>query len=237
MGKNISVDSKAKALGIDLRTASQRAIKQLQSALKQTATATYNELVRRAQDKLKTTRDDYINALHWEQIGPDSYIIYLDDTMGHVEDGFPTFDMKPGLLKGPNAKTTKKGTRYNTVPQTYKPKSKQAIMAPGLREQLQEVISANKLQKVFKDKTTGRPLEGIVATVKETGIDRLKGLVKVQKRYKERTQSFYMTFRRVSDNSDPGKWIHPGYSGAHLFPEVENYLERQIEQILKAIFE
>lgn len=237
MAKDIKIDLRAKELGIDLKNASKKAIAQLDKALGDVTNITYNEMVRQAQTKLKTIRDDYINALHYDQIGISAYIIYLDDSMGMFEDGFPKFDMKPGLLNGPNATTTEKGTKYNTVPQTFRPASKASTMPEHLKVQLKDVIKKNKLNKVFKDKTTGKPLEGVVARVKDTGVDQLKGLVKVQKQYQKKTQSFYMTFRRVSSNSDPSKWIHPGFSGIHIFKDAEQYLEEQIDRILKVIFE
>mgnify|MGYP001581022848 FL=1 len=50
-----------------------------------------------------------------------------------------------------------------------------------------------------------------------------EGMVKIQKTYEKATQSKYMTFRRVSDLSDPMAWIHPGFN-------AKNFAESAINQ-------
>jgi hypothetical protein len=38
--------------------------------------------------------------------------------------------------------------------------------------------------------------------------------------------SGYTTFRRISTNSDPKSWQHPGIKAAHMVPKVEKYIKK-----------
>ena len=54
------------------------------------------------------------------------------DYPGHLETGYPAFDMKPGLLASPKAKTSKDGTfKYIRVPMWYKGGKERAIEEYG----------------------------------------------------------------------------------------------------------
>src|SRR5262245_13412625 len=47
-------------------------------------------------------------------------VVMLDEKLAQrYEEGYPTFDMKPGLLRGPAAKVSKSGRRYSTIPFTH----------------------------------------------------------------------------------------------------------------------
>ena len=234
----INVRIKAEALGKSIEKMSQETQDLLQESVASLATAAYSEAIRLAQAKLKTTQRDYVNALQFEKIDDNVYIITLSGPAANaIENGWGSFDMKPGLLAGPNSKVTKKGTRYNTVPFSYQPTSNAPLSPKNeeLRSSLRDVIKANGLSKIIKNQATGKPLEGIVARVKNTGIKNLDGLVKIQKTYGNKTQSTYMTFRRVSTNSKAGSWMHPGYAGAKIFPMVEQFIESQLDVILSSI--
>lgn len=67
-----------------------------------------------ASQKLHSTKDKYIEAIKVE-----NNVVILDKeqfVVGMVEDGVPQFDMKPGLLASPKAKTAKNGQKYLVVP-------------------------------------------------------------------------------------------------------------------------
>lgn len=59
-----------------------------------------------------------------------------------------------------------------------------------------------------------------------------EGMTKLSHDYEKTTQSKYMTFRVVSDNSDPHSWWHPGYEPHHILKGVEAYCNPEIEQKL-----
>ena len=51
------------------------------------------------------------------------------------------------------------------------------------------------------------------------------GMVRHAKTYRSATQSSYGTFRRVSTNSDPSAFVHPGIEGHRLFEAGGRYLD------------
>lgn len=59
------------------------------------------------------------------------------------------------------------------------------------------------------------------------------GMYRMQETYAKATQSHYMTFRRVSDKSDPKAFIHPGIEARHLFDEAAGYVTRVAPMLLK----
>lgn len=234
---NINITMKLEDLGKDIDQLADATKESIQLAISQLATAAYSEAIRKAQERLKTSKQDYINALDFEKLGDNIYVISLKgDHANAIEDGYGTFDMKPGLINGPKSKVSAKGTRYNTVPFYHRPSSRSPLGArqEELRTALRDVIAKHKLSKIVKDKA-GVPMQGIVARIKNTGVKDLDGLVKIQKTYEKKTESYYMTFRRVSSNSDPTKWIHPGFEGVHIFDYLEKYIDVEVDRILAAI--
>jgi hypothetical protein len=54
----------------------------------------------------------------------------------------------------------------------------------------------------------------------------------IRRRLRERSRSSeYSTFRRISANSDPLSWWHPGFHGVKLFSKVRAQVKEQIERI------
>ncbi|HMV01704.1 MAG TPA: hypothetical protein PLJ37_01130 [Chitinophagales bacterium] len=234
---DINFRIRAEELGKSFEGISAEVEATLNTAIAQLAQATYSEGIRLAQQRLKTSKQDYIRSLNLYDIGNNIYIISLTgDQANYIENGWQSFDQKPGLLNGPKAKVSKKGTIYNTIPFTHNPYSKAPLNEKGtqLRSDLLKVIKANNLDKIIQD-ATGSPRQGIVARLKNTGVRNLEGLVKIQKTYDKATQSKYISFRRVSENSPNSSWIHPGYAGAHIFDDLEKYIDQQVDTIINAI--
>lgn len=233
----INITLKAEELGKSLEGIEDSLRVELQDAIKSMSKMVYNEGLNLAQQRLQTTRQDYIRNFNYENLGNNMYIIYLNNEVNYLEDGFSSFDMKPGFLNGPKAKVTPKGTRYNTIPFTHHPYSETELKPEQmqLRQNLRDVIKSHNLGRIIKD-GAGKPLQGVVARLSGKDLaQNLQGLVKIQKTYEKKTESYYMTFRRVSDNTDASKWIHPGYKGANIFPDLERWTDVQIERILNEI--
>jgi hypothetical protein len=58
-------------------------------------------------------------------------------------------------------------------------------------------------------------------------------MIKTARQAGSRTSSTYQTIRRVSSNSDPQSWIHPGYEGLHAIRKVKSRLLDALKSILK----
>lgn len=243
---------------VDLEKVSGEMEQQFQAALKNAAVATFNEGKRLATERLKTTSKDWLKAFTFGEIGKNTYLIQLknDPNAPHglpptwIEGGFGAFDMKPGLLKGGRAKKGKNGP-YNTVPFEHSTGAVPKDLGSAIRQQgLNAIIKEKNLSKIKKD-VTGVPMQGTVARVR-TGATfgqisaktqsilgdqakHLDGLTKIQKTYEKKTESRYMTFRRVSKRSKPNSWQHPGFEGAKIFPTLEQFLRNDVEKIINNI--
>jgi len=230
----------AKELGKSIDTISDRVKQQLQAAVKQLSLNTYAEAQRLANQRLDTSREDYVNNLKYRELkGQDIYIIYLDGAGKFFEKGWEKFDMKHGLLHGPKSKVGKDGKRYNTVPFKKKGSAPKGSVGPiaDTAAAIKGIIRDNKIQKIEKEIKGGT-----VTHYKGIEDPMLKNLVRVTqisktKSGKERKSSQYFVFRRVSENTDPSKWINPGYQGARIFPDLKRYVEDNLRLIMKEILD
>lgn len=68
---------------------------------------------------------------------------------------------------------------------------------------------------------------------KEHAVPLFEGAMRHEQTYKRATQSFYGTMRTISTNQPEG-WIHPGFRGASLLPEVEHYIRRVAPGMVEA---
>lgn len=253
---DFSVKIKAEELGKSLENLAEGVEAELNQAVADLATAAYANIIATAQAKLNSTRADYIRNLSFDRIGDNAFLISLDgDWATKLEEGFPGYDMKPGMLSSsktvsvgsragePWVKRSKDGNRYAAVPFERKPFTKEAGRAGDLASAIREMTVQNqkgrkqKLTSIFKD-ASGNPLTGKVATARSDVKD-LDQIVKYQKIYqnpntgKKTVQSIYMTYRTVSDKSTG--WNHPGYEGLKAFLEAEQFIEKSIEDIINTL--
>ena len=237
----ININLRAKQLGVDLYKVSDAMVQNFNEALKNLAKATYAEMVEQAKQTLVTSREDYLKDLEFDEIGKNTYMIWLEGASNYIEDGWNPFNQVPGLVNGPKSKSSKSGYRYNIVPFRHQPyaKSKAKANVQDLRTALQGVIKTHGLKKIFK-KEDGTPKTGIVAKVTGLGMENLEGVVKIQGQYDKAVQSMYYTFRGVSNDPQSktmreGKWKHPGYGGFKLFEKTSAFLEKEVDKIILKI--
>ena len=46
-----------------------------------------------------------------------------------------------------------------------------------------------------------------------------------------------MTFRVMSENSDPSSWQHPGLTPVNIMKEVGNWIDQEINKVIKVLVE
>lgn len=187
--------------------------------------------------ELGASRDQYVRNL---QVVDDGYakgsVVLTGWLPNAIEDGYPAFDMKAGLLAGDNAKMNDKGEWYNTVPYRWAVPSsigESEVFTGKMPEEIHEIVKAKPAIKPIvgggrasiplsnKELPIGynQPQIKAVPTItpKPAGWKAVyqhkapvfQGLRKVVDPVTK--QNRYQTFRRVSENSEPESWIHPGF--------------------------
>lgn len=183
---------------------------------------------------LKSSRQEYIANLNVVDEGFAKGAVVLTGVVPNmIESGADGFDMKEGLLNGPNARITKSGNRLNIVPFTFG--------APdSLGENFSNILP-KEVHNIVKQRNVNEPLEkydlkGLPQQFREPQ----KKTVKLPKsesfaEYQHKSsiyegvrkvkdsvtgQNSYKSFRAVSDASDANSWIHPGIDAANLADKV-----------------
>jgi len=181
-----------------------------------------------AVQQLRSTRQQYVNSLVVVDEGRlEGAVVLVGRLPNMVESGASEFDLKEGLLNSPKAKVGKEGQRYITVP--FK------VGAPGsLSENFNGGVLPAEVHRVVKalpvDPATGKsrgtvkrdlPLKFQPPKVKSLSggreYEHRNSVYEGVRKSVDRVGNVgYESFRRVSDNSDPLSWIHPGLEARHL---------------------
>ena len=149
-----------------------------------------------------------------------------------LEFGKGPWDMKPMLLGGKNVRISR-GVRYNTVPFRHR--------TPGAatRDQHFSGVMPKDIYKRAKALTVGQRLYGTgkdypAKSNATTGYQHKSNFYEGMKRHVGPDQkSHFSTMRRVSDNSDPDSWIHPGYEPHNIASGVANYCRPIVEEMIR----
>lgn len=256
----ITLKARAEISGAALDALEQDTIDTLRVAVGNIARGAHNEWIRRAQSKLNTSRDTYIRGLQQSDsfsVSPtaqgDVYQVQLVGQMpNEFEFGKKSFDMKtvrPGWLGGAKARTAKDGSKYVIIPFRHSTSSTTninytgkaaAVNNPDLKTQLRAAVKEYGLDRMQR-LASGRVQEGAVAKIPNRAPVHpyLQGLVRIQKGLdsqtstgKQRGSSSLMTFRIMSTKSPASSWIHPGIKAANILPEIEAWVNSQMDKIL-----
>lgn len=225
--------------------------RQIEEAAESLAEETRNEIARLAAVRLHTTADDYIAGLivrristpgGWFRRGEITFEVELVGQLPNmVEQGWAGGDMKPALLAGRSAKVGKDGKRYAVVPFRHMGVAATGRNGQPFGSQYQGMLGADhsrmlgkQIERMAKQLRKGQRLgHGYAPQLRAHHVtDLYAGLQRQTTRYKGATQGKYMTFRAVSDRSDPRAWIHPGIQPAGLFKDAELYIQRVGDLIL-----
>lgn len=235
----VDISLKLKQHGIDLETIIEEEEKIFKKAMRDVAWQVHDDIIQIASASLVTSRLDYIKSMDFQDLG-NLFIISIGEPGLHFEDGFESFDQKQGLLNGPRSKVSASGHRYNIVPFSHKGATSKESERRGKAyvSELKNTIKKMKQldpPKEIRDRS-GRVIGRIVAKAPKDIEGVTSGMVKIEKDYSKKKQSSYLTFRGVSENSDPSDWIHPGYKGLKAFEAVEKTIEDKIDVIIRQVF-
>ena len=249
-----SIQIKLVDMGYNLDAISDGMAETFRIALAGVARGALNEWVRIAQSRLHTTRETYIDGLRQAEsfvAAGDSFSISLVGRMpNNIEFGMAGFDMKtvrPGWLGGAKSKVSKSGSRYVVIPFRHStgggPRMNytgKAAAVGDLKTQLRDTVKKYGIDRMVRA-ATGQVVAGPVSRVPKSAAVHpyLKGLTRIQKPTEGKTKSGMgkgssqlMTFRIMSEKSNPESWIHPGIKAASILPEVERWVDSQLDKII-----
>lgn len=186
--------------------------------------------VSEAQSRLYSTRLDYLVGLDIGSIQQPydnpltGAVVLMGKVPNAIEQGYTAFDMKPGFMNSPRAARTKSGGWYLTIPIRHGTPGSTSMGSTMPASVYTQSRQLNPYGSGLGNTSLGNMGAGDTAWngyVHKSNVN--SGMVRIVKSYQRATQSQYLTFRRVSNNSDGSSWWHPGYSGAHIAGSIEGF--------------
>lgn len=204
--------------------------------------------------KVNTVSGEYVRSIQDGLRFLDDYTGEVFTTSPHasiIEDGQDPHDMKPGLLSSPKAKVNKEGKRWITVPfrhgvpgtvgmPSMPTNVHQQARKLGFSRRNNALISFFTGRKYKWDGRLSEDAQGQRSHIKpHTGAGytwksgQYSGMVRMGK--PGHTQ--YLTFRRVSENSDPRSWQHPGVKPRPIREAVIENTRKDVLELIRRGFE
>lgn len=243
----------------------------MDNVAKQLAAAFANDLQIAAEAVLHQTRDRYIsNILLIDSGRLESQVVLdysKDKIVKMIEEGASAFDMKEGFSKSSKVKFNKSGGWYLTIP--FRWSTPGAIGESGvfngqMPSDIYKIIKSKQTTIPVAGggtRSSGLPLSEIpsqfaIPKTRAATTAISDGAAKVFDEYTHKNSLFegmvkqndgvtrqntYHSFRRVSENSEEGAWIHPGITKHDLFNKTihsfqpENYLGELIDNNLRTL--
>ena len=242
-----------RALGLDMQALGAAFTEKAKVALQMAASQAHGFVVQEVQSKLKGSRKLYLaNLVGPFESGDNVWVVALKSGAAMIEDGYAPHDMIPYLTKGPKAKMSKEGYKYNVIPFGYsgRGESEMSHQQAQLVSFVKTELKKRGLDRIIKD-SQGNALTGKVATVNITGpgtpwsrqgTPLLSGLTVYQRMItnqntgKTSIRRDVMTFRTVSEKqSGTGAWYNKGYAGAHIFEKVERQVDEAWNKMINEL--
>jgi len=211
-----------------------------------TAEVMRQEWIRAARSSLSRTAAEYIRNIGpivTSNSGRTAIIKLFGWLPNALEEGKGSFDLKPGLLKGPNAKRSESGAGYyNTIPFSHTTPGTAPVTAmPTPIYRMAKNMPKNQALRL-----TGTALEGYgqrskISTHYTWKTSPYEGMVRRRMFEGMPTQSpagrlhNYKTFRRVSSKSDPNSWIHPGFRAHDIMDRAAEATDRRFGEIVESM--
>jgi len=168
-----------------------------------------------------------------------------------IEDGIKPFNQKDKLLSSPKAKVSKSGSRYLTVPfrhgvpgtttmQSMPQHIYDSAKNLGYSRKnnfLVAALTGKKYSWGGRLQSTSEGQRSHVAPHPGKGYTWKTGLYSGMAKMGKTNHSQYMTFRRVSTNSDPASWQFPGVKPRPIREAVVENTREEILQLIRSGFE
>ena len=190
---------------------------------------------------LKQLRSLYQRAMYVERNSPTEVVFGLapgeDGLALAIEEGKPPFDMKEGFSHSSKRKTSLGGGWYLTIPFRYATSqavAESTIFSGKLPAEIERIAKENdgkpvraiQLPSQYAQLGRRKAIQGADGVIPEYvhKAPKFQGLVRVDvSSTRNENRGAYMTFRRVSNNSEPYSWIHPGF-------EARKFMDKALDQ-------
>ena len=209
-----------------------------------------------AQKVLHKTRNRYLRAIKMvnEGWGRKAVILDMSDSLvAMLENGAEPFDMKAAMLASPKAKIGKNGKRYLTIPfrwaasgslgeselfsfkmpvEIHKIAKQKKVTIPiaggGFKA---PGITFNEIPKPHDAQTSRAPISSAAGSLLFDEYLHRSNIYEGISKYQDGVtgQNVYRSFRRVSENSDPLAFIHPGIKRYDIFSKALDALDVNME--------
>ena len=186
-----------------------------------------------AGEQLHSTRDLYMRAMYSKWEGDYSIIFGLNPMESPLimmlENGASSWDIKEGFKKSDKAKNKGTDDWYLTVP--FKWATSEAIgesemFSNKMPKPIEKLVKTSKSPLKLGDLPQGYTKLGQNKTSKyEHKFSIYEGLSRQQIGSGTENRGGYMSFRRVSENSDKGAWIHPGFTSLNLMEKASDEVD------------
>ncbi len=211
-------------------------VKDLTYAVGSLATMTHGKLLELTSKISPHQQQQYRDAVHFEKISDGLWVVSLDESAMHIEDGVKPYSMYDTHLKSPKAKTSKEGNKYLTIPFKHnKNPSQQSANARQITNLVKEELGKRNIPyNNIELSANGSPRIGklhsfnIDSPKVGKGKDPvLKGLTIYQTKQPDGSvRRDIMTFRVISEKfKGDGRWQHPGSKGMMLMDEALAWAE------------
>jgi hypothetical protein len=211
----------------------------------------HNEIALKASAGLNTTKQAYLNGIiSGMDNSKEGYVELVGSLPNMVENGVQAYDIKYDLLNGPNVKTAQDGSKYIDVPFQHGTPN-----ASPSNPNFSSIMPRN-IYNLAKNLGPGEKLgnaglPGSRPEIKDsaggTMYAEYKHLFSIHEGMQRQMApgssraSGYMTFRRVSENSDPLSWIHKGIKAHNYFDDavgtanIDFVVDRAIDNYLAGL--
>ena len=218
MAKFFSLEESLKSIQKDINELSKETMEKAKEGVRALATQAHSLVIEKAQTRLKSTRQKYLDAVKIEKVQDDEFntiwAVTLDKSANWIENEVPAHEMIDEIIKGGKTpKTAKDGSKFKIIPFKHNKSPSQMSRA----ENQIANFAKNELKKAGLDKVItddkGNAKTGRVATLNITGpkapvskFNRplLQGLTVYQRQVttasgKVMTKRDVMTFRVISE--------------------------------------
>ncbi len=198
-------------------------------------------------DSLDSTRNEYKKAMYVNRVDDSNTIIGLTPRESQLalmmEEGVSPYDLKDGFSKSSKKKDKEGGGWYLTIPfrhATSEAVAEASFFSNQMPKQIEDIV---KVKPMSGGKTTGLTLDELPAEYQKllsnptTGYEHKapinQGLQRINMPSSDKEKrSGYLTFRRVSDNSDPDSWVHRGFSALKLMEKTMQQVDERTDKII-----